>query len=76
MGNVLLDYNPEVPLNMFCDCEEAKDIIRNELFHGPEWVMGDRGDIPDKGRYELVKRRALKNTGMPSNSAVTGGISA
>ncbi len=57
MGNVLLDYNPEVPLNMFCDCEEAKDIIRNELFHGPEWVMGDRGDIPDKGRYELVKRR-------------------
>lgn len=57
MGNVLLDYNPEVPLNMFCDCEEAKDIIRNELFHGPEWVMGDRGDIPDKGRYELVKQR-------------------
>lgn len=57
MGNVLLDYNPELPLDMFCDCEEAKDIIRNELFRGPEWVMGDRGDIPDQARFELIKNR-------------------
>ena len=68
MGNVLLDYNPDVSLNLFCSCDEEKEIIRRELFSGPEWVMGDRGDIPDSGRFELVRQRvpeqywgALKN---------------
>ena len=38
MGNVLLDYNPEVILEKTLDNEEDRQIIRKELFGGPEWV--------------------------------------
>ena len=68
MGNVLLDYNPEFVLNTFCSSAEEKEIIDRELFNGPEWKMGDRGDIKDKDRFDLIKGRvpeqyhaALKN---------------
>lgn len=68
MGNVLLDYNPEFVLSKFCSSEEEKAVIRKELFEGPEWALGDRGDIKDKDRFDLVKGRvpekyheALKN---------------
>lgn len=57
MGNVLLDFNPEVSLDLYCSSEEEKQIIRNELFHGPEWLMGDKGEIKDKDRFDLVKPR-------------------
>jgi putative hydrolase of the HAD superfamily len=57
MGNVLLDYNPAFVLNAFCSSEEEKEIIDRELFNGPEWKLGDRGDIKDKDRFELVKGR-------------------
>ena len=57
MGNVLLDYNPQVPLDLFCQSEEEKDIIRRELFYGPEWPQGDMGTIADRDRYDLVKGR-------------------
>ena len=57
MGNVLLDYNPEAVLNMFCSSDEEKNIIREELFLGPEWLMGDKGEIKDKDRFDLVKVR-------------------
>ncbi|MBO4686771.1 MAG: HAD family phosphatase [Lachnospiraceae bacterium] len=57
MGNVLLDYNPEISLNLYCSSEEEKDVIRRELFEGPEWALGDRGDIRDADRFELVKVR-------------------
>ncbi|MBR5059133.1 MAG: HAD family phosphatase [Clostridiales bacterium] len=57
MGNVLLDYNPDFVLNQFCSSEEEKAVIRKELFDGPEWQLGDRGDIKDKDRFDLVKVR-------------------
>ena len=57
MGNVLLDYDPDKVLNLFCSSDEEKDVIRKELFNGPEWLMGDKGDIKDKERYDLVKVR-------------------
>lgn len=57
MGNVLLDFNPEFVLNTFCSSDEEKDVIRRELFEGPEWLMGDRGDIKDKDRFDLVSPR-------------------
>ena len=57
MGNVLLDFNPDAVLNMFCTSDEEKDVIRKELFEGPEWLMGDRGDIKDSERFDLVKVR-------------------
>ena len=68
MGNVLLDFNPEFVLNTFCSSDEEKEIINKELFNGPEWRLGDKGDIKDKDRFDLVKARvpekyhsALKN---------------
>ena len=68
MGNVLLDFRPEFVMDQFCSSEEEKDVFRRELFEGPEWPLGDRGDIKDKDRYDLVKVRvpekyheALKN---------------
>lgn len=68
MGNVLLDFRPEYVMDQFCSSEEEKDVIRRELFEGPEWPLGDKGDIKDKDRYDLVKVRvpekyheALKN---------------
>ena len=68
MGNVLLDFNPEAVMDEFCSSDEEKKIIDKELFNGPEWKMGDRGDIKDKDRFDLVKKRvpekyhdALKN---------------
>ena len=57
MGNVLLSYNPQVCLDAFCNSEDEKDIIRKELFCGPEWVMGDLGQIKDIERFDLVKQR-------------------
>lgn len=57
MGNVLLDFNPEFVLDRFCSSEEEKEVIRKELFEGPEWALGDRGDIKDKDRFDLVKER-------------------
>lgn len=57
MGNVLLTYNPEVPLSLFCKTEEARNIIRRELFEGPEWIQGDYGTITDEERYEPVSKR-------------------
>ena len=57
MGNVLLDYNPDVSLDRFCSSEEEREVIRRELFDGPEWQMGDRGDILEKDRFDLVKVR-------------------
>lgn len=68
MGNVLLDYNPNISLDKFCQSDEEKKVIKKELFEGPEWIMGDRGEIKDIERFDLVKKRvpekyheALKN---------------
>ena len=57
MGNVLLDFNPEFVLSEFCSSEEEKEVVRKELFEGPEWALGDKGDIKDKDRFDLVKGR-------------------
>ncbi len=59
MGNVLLDYNPNISLDKFCRSDEEKKIIKKELFEGPEWIMGDLGEIKDRDRFELVKKRVL-----------------
>ena len=57
MGRVLLQFEPYVSLNKYCDKEEDKELIYKELFQGPEWIMGDEGKITNGQRYELVKER-------------------
>lgn len=60
MGNVLLDYDPEVCLRHFVEKEEDRAIIRRELFQGPEWVQGDLGHITDEERFDGVSLRVPK----------------
>ena len=60
MGNVLLDYNPNVILDKVCETEEEKAIIKRELFEGPEWRLGDLGTITNAERFEGVSKRVPK----------------
>ena len=57
MGNVLLNYNPQVPLDLFCSSEAEKNTIRKELFEGAEWVEGDLGNITNEEKYERIRAR-------------------
>lgn len=43
MGNVLLNYDPQMVVDTLCGTEEEKDVVMRELFNGPEWVMMDEG---------------------------------
>lgn len=65
MGNVLLDYDPQVSLDAFCHSEAEKALIRKELFEGPEWVQGDLGFIRDTDRFDLVKGRVPQESWGP-----------
>lgn len=57
MGNVLMSYNPEVPLAWYFDREEDRAIIRQELFGGPEWIEGDRGTLPHTEKFAHIHKR-------------------
>lgn len=57
MGNVLLDFNPDVILDMVCTCKEEKELIRRELFDSREWLMSDMGEIKDRDKFDAVKDR-------------------
>ena len=57
MGNVLLSFDPYMILNEVCETEEEREMIFWNLFESEEWIMGDRGDITNEERYDLVKKR-------------------
>ena len=57
MGNVLLDYDPQAPLDHYCDSREEKETIRRELFEGPEWILADRGEVRADELYGRVRDR-------------------
>lgn len=57
MGNVLLDYAPDVCLNLFVKEEKDRQLIKCELFQGPEWIEGDLGHIADEDRFAPVSLR-------------------
>lgn len=57
MGNVLMDYNPRVILDKVCDTPEEKELLYKELFQGPEWLQGDRGEISNSRRFDGVSKR-------------------
>lgn len=54
MGNVLLQFRPQVALDTFFDTQEDKELINKELFMGPEWIMGDEGIITNEERYDRI----------------------
>ena len=57
MGNVLMRYDPEVPLREYVTSEEARNLIRKELFQGLEWAERDRGMLSREEMYESVAKR-------------------
>ena len=57
MGNVLLEFNPNVIIDKTCDTEEEKALILKELFLGEEWIMGDYGTITNAERFDLISKR-------------------
>ena len=57
MGNVLLLFNPEIPLNQICKTEEEKDSIRKAYFEGEEWIKTDYGEIKDKDLVDTIKHK-------------------
>lgn len=57
MGNVLMKFDPWVSLDYFCKSSKEKEIIYQELFKGPEWIMADEGIITNGQRYDFVKNR-------------------
>jgi putative hydrolase of the HAD superfamily len=57
MGNVLLDYNPEVPLSLFARNEEDRAVIRKELFLGNEWAMMDQGIMTSQEAFNAISTR-------------------
>lgn len=60
MGNVLLEYNPDVILEKVCSGSKERKAIKKELFGGPEWILGDSGEITNAERYAMVKKRLPK----------------
>ena len=41
MGNVLIEYDVNRPLDALCPNEESKKIIRRELFESEDWLEGE-----------------------------------
>lgn len=54
MGNVLLQFRPQIALEEFFETAEDRELINHELFMGPEWIMGDEGKITNEQRYDLI----------------------
>ncbi len=57
MGNVLLDYNPQVSMQMLGIQEAARPVILKELFGGNEWIQLDIGLINVDEAYDSIKSR-------------------
>lgn len=57
MGNVLMNYDPNLPLKQFCINEEDRALIHEYLFKGPEWIAGDLGIMGNEQRYETVSKK-------------------
>lgn len=76
MGNVLIEYDVNRPLDELCPNEESKKIIRRELFESEDWLEGDRGNITDAQMLAAAKARVPENITPHSKSASgTGRIS-
>ena len=61
-------FSPDVSLNKYCSSDEEKELVREALFRGKEWIMCDAGEISHKDLFEKTKHKlpekyhqALKN---------------
>lgn len=72
MGNVLLDYDPQIPLNTYLDNEDDRAVIRKELFEGPEWIQRDLGKISLEDMYANICKRVPEHLWEPLKKCVYG----
>jgi HAD superfamily hydrolase (TIGR01509 family) len=54
LGNVLISFKPEEFFNDY----ETKNIIINDIFKSPEWLMLDNGDISTKNAIEKISEKS------------------
>lgn len=59
LGNVLLNWNPELYLIEKGYSRESRDVVLRDVFKSPEWLMLDNGDLTLE---EAVERISLKST--------------
>ena len=69
MGNVLIEYDVNRPLDALCPNEESKKIIRRELFESEDWLEGDRGNITDA---QMRRKRACRKSITPRSKSASG----
>lgn len=74
MGNVLLEYNPDVCLEHFVEKEEDRAVIKRELFEGPEWKEGDLGYLTDAERFDGVSKRVPERLHTALKRCATGWV--
>ena len=55
MGNVLVQFDPELFMDRYSLTGEDRKLIRNEVFRSVEWTMLDRGVIDE----EIAEQRIL-----------------
>lgn len=65
MGNVLLDYDPNVCLDLYLKADEDKELFLRELFGGPEWVQLDLGTITREEVFETLCTRVPERLRVP-----------
>ena len=57
MGNVLLSYDPQIPLDTYCDSQEEKELIRQVLFGSDIWLEADKGLLKNAELFDRVKQQ-------------------
>ena len=57
MGNVLLDWNPKARLKEMNISEAHQQVVFEELFHSPEWILLDAGRIEIPEAISRVEER-------------------
>ena len=50
-------FLPDVSLNKYCSSDEEKELVREALFRGKEWIMCDAGEISHKDLFEKTKHK-------------------
>jgi len=59
LGNVLLNWNPELYLKEKGYSRESRDVVLKDVFRSPEWLLLDNGDL---SLAEAVERISLKSS--------------
>ncbi len=57
LGNVIINYNQKEIINHFTNKKDEIKYIYDEIFHSPEWILMDLGEITNDGAIEAINKR-------------------